>query len=107
MVVVLILICLYFAIYSSTTLVSLLLLGYAGITQFFPGVVLGLYWKRATMPAVFAGIAVGVATVAFLALTQRDPFFGFNAGFVALCLNFVVTVTVSLSRSPSPARDAR
>ena len=28
---------LYFAIYSSTTLVSLLLLGYAGVSQFFPG----------------------------------------------------------------------
>ena len=51
MVVVLSLISLYLAIYSSTTLVSLLLLGYAGVTQFFPGVVLGLYWKRVTMPA--------------------------------------------------------
>src|SRR5258708_3417297 len=49
-VIVLSLISLYLAIYSSTTLVSLLLLGYAGITQFFPGVVLGLYWKRITMP---------------------------------------------------------
>src|SRR5262249_195702 len=47
MVVVLSVLSLYFAIYSSTTLVSLLLLGYSGITQFFPGVVLGLYWKRA------------------------------------------------------------
>src|SRR5207253_3931227 len=56
MVVLLSLISLYFAIYSSTTLVSLLLLGYAGVTQFFPGVVLGLYWKRVTMPGVFAGM---------------------------------------------------
>src|SRR6266581_7014898 len=95
MVVALSLICLYFAVYSSTTLVSLLLLGYSGITQFFPGVVLGLYWKRATMPAVFAGMIVGVVTVAILALTKRDPFFGFNAGFVALCLNFIVTVVLS------------
>jgi SSS family solute:Na+ symporter len=102
-VVVLSLACLYLAIHSSTTLVSLLLLGYAGITQFFPGVVLGLYWNRATMPAVFAGIAAGVATVAFLAFTGRDPFFGFNAGFVALCLNFVVTLIVSLSRARPPA----
>src|SRR6266566_4890935 len=102
MVVALSLICLYFAVYSSTTLVSLLLLGYSGITQFFPGVVLGLYWKRATMPAVFAGMIVGVVTVAILALTKRDPFFGFNAGFVALCLNFIVTVVLSLSTAPSP-----
>ncbi len=106
MVVALSLICLYFAIYSSTTLVSLLLLGYSGVTQFFPGVVLGLYWKRATLRGVFAGLVAGVATVAFLAVTKRDPFFGFNAGFVALCLNFIVTVVLSLEAVPSPARDS-
>ena len=96
MVVVLSLISLYFAIYSSTTLVSLLLLGYAGVTQFFPGVVLGLYWKRVTMPGVFAGMIAGVATVAFLILTHQDPFFGWSAGFVALCLNFLITPILSL-----------
>jgi solute:Na+ symporter, SSS family len=88
---------LYFAIYSSTTLVSLLLLGYAGVTQFFPGVVLGLYWKRATTPAVFTGMAAGVAAVAFLMLTHRDPFFGISAGFLALCLNFSIAVSLSFA----------
>lgn len=96
MVVLLSLISLYLAIYSSTTLVSLLLLGYAGVTQFFPGVVLGLYWKRVTMPGVFAGMVAGVATVAFLILSNRDPFFGWSAGFVALCLNLVIAAIVSL-----------
>jgi solute:Na+ symporter, SSS family len=96
MVVVLSLISLYFAIYSSTTLVSLLLLGYAGVAQFFPGVLLGLFWKRVTLRGVFAGMVAGVATVTFLALTKQDPLFGFNAGFVALCLNFLITVGVSL-----------
>ena len=102
MVVVLSLISLYFAIYSSATLVSLLLLGYAGVTQFFPGVVLGLYWKRVTMRGVFAGMLAGVATVVFLILTHRDPFFGFSAGFVALCLNFLIAAIVSLL---APASD--
>ena len=96
MVVALSLICLYFAIYSSTTLVSLLLLGYAGVTQFFPGVVLGLYWKRVRMVGVYCGLIVGVAGTAFLVLTNRDPFGGWNAGFIALCLNGVVAVLVSL-----------
>ena len=95
-VIVLSLISLYLAIYSSTTLVSLLLLGYAGVTQFFPGVVLGLYWKRVTMPAVFAGMIAGVATVVFLILTKQDPFHGWSAGFVALCLNFLIATTLSL-----------
>jgi SSS family solute:Na+ symporter len=96
MVVVLSLISLYLAIYSSTTLVSLLLLGYAGVTQFFPGVVLGLYWKRVTMAGVFAGLIAGVGTVTALILTGRDPFFGWSAGFVGLCINFLITVILSL-----------
>jgi SSS family solute:Na+ symporter len=95
-VVVLSLVSLYFAVYSSTTLVSLLLLGYAGVSQFFPGVVLGLYWKRVTMSGVFGGLVVGVAVVVGLILSHRDPFFGWSAGFVALCLNLLVAVGVSL-----------
>ncbi len=84
------------AIYSSTTRVSLLLTEYAGVTQFFPGVVLGLYWKRVTMPAVFAGMIAGVATAVFLMLSHRDPVFGLSAGFLALCLNFLIAVFASL-----------
>ena len=98
MVLVITAVALYFAIYSSTTLVSLLLLGYAGVTQFFPGVVLGLYSRRVTMAGVLSGMVVGVATVAFLMLSKRDPFIGLNAGFIALCLNFAVTGAISLLR---------
>src|SRR6185437_8661744 len=78
------------AIFTSTTLVSLLLIGYAGVSQFFPGVVLGLYWRRVTMTGVFCGMAAGVGTDVLLMLTHRDPCFGINAGFLALCLNFAV-----------------
>ena len=95
MVVVITAIALYFAIHSSTTLVQLLLLAYAGIAQFFPGVVLGLFWKRVTMTGVFAGLVIGVVTTALLLLSKHDPFFGLNAGFVALSVNFAVTVGVS------------
>jgi len=35
--------------------VALLMLGYAGVTQLFPGVVLGLFSKRVTASGVFAG----------------------------------------------------
>lgn len=87
---------LYLATHSSATLVSLLLLGYAGVSQFFPGVVLGLYWKRVTMPGVFAGLLAGTGTAAFLVFTHRDPWLGWNAGFVALCLNFLIAVMLSL-----------
>jgi SSS family solute:Na+ symporter len=103
MVVALSLISVYFAIHSSTTLVSMLLLGYAGVTQFFPGVVLGLYWKRVTMAGVFGGMIAGVACAAFLILSKRDPFGGLNAGFVALCVNFATTVLVSMLAPVKPS----
>lgn len=105
MVIVLGLIALFLAIYSSATLVSLALVGYAGVAQFFPGVILALYWRRVTTPGVFCGMAAGVFTVVFLMLTHRDPVFGLSAGFLALCLNFAVTVGVS-SLSGVPALDA-
>jgi SSS family solute:Na+ symporter len=92
------------AIFSSTTLVSLLLTGYAGVTQFFPGVVLGLYWKRVTASAVFAGMISGVATAVFLMLSHRDPVFGLSAGFLALCLNFIIAIFGSLITA-APKKD--
>ncbi len=96
LVVVITLVALYFAIYSATTLVNLLLLGYAGVTQFLPGVLFGLYWKRVTKPGVFTGLVTGIAGVAYLVLTKQDPFYGINAGFFSLCVNFIVTIAVSL-----------
>jgi SSS family solute:Na+ symporter len=38
----------------------------------------------------------GVATTIFLMLTHRDPLLGWSAGFVALCLNFLITLVLSL-----------
>jgi SSS family solute:Na+ symporter len=102
MVVVITGVAMYFAIYSSSTLVGLLLFAYSGIAQFFPGIVLGLFWKRVTMPGVFAGLIIGLATAMILILTKHDPLAGLNAGFIALCLNAVVTVGVSLATAPQP-----
>src|SRR5580658_774742 len=102
MVVAISVISLYLAVHGSTTLVSLLLLGYAGITQLFPGVVLGLFWKRTTTPAVFTGLIFGVSSMATLFLTHHDPFLGISAGFLGLCANFTIAISLSLL-SPNPA----
>jgi SSS family solute:Na+ symporter len=84
------------AVYSSMSLVSLWLLGSAGVAQLFPGVVLGLFSRRVTTSGIFAGLVTGLAIAVFLMLTGRDPFYGLNPGFIALCFNFVVTGVVSL-----------
>jgi solute:Na+ symporter, SSS family len=84
------------AIHGSSTIVSLLLTAYAVMAQCFPGVALGLFWRRITGRAVFIGMIAGVLTAVSLMATHRDPVFGLNAGFVGLCVNFAVAVTVSL-----------
>jgi solute:Na+ symporter, SSS family len=83
------------AVYSSVSLVSLFLLGTNGVAQLLPGVFLGLFSRRTTPVGVFAGLLTGVSIAGFLTLTNRDPFHGLNAGFLALCFNFAVTVIVS------------
>jgi solute:Na+ symporter, SSS family len=91
------------AIYAPTMLVNLLLTGYSGVSQFFPMIVFGLFWKRATKPGAFAGLLVGEALVFYLILSGQDPLsiMGFNlhAGFVALVANFVVFIAASLATS--------
>jgi SSS family solute:Na+ symporter len=84
------------AIYSSPTLVALLLMGYGGVGQFFPGVALGLYSKRVTMPGVFAGVVTGEIVFVALSLSNHDPAMGLNAGFIALCCNVAVVAVGSL-----------
>jgi SSS family solute:Na+ symporter len=91
---------LVFAIFFPNELVNLLILGYDGVSQFFPGVVLGLFWKRVTRAGVFAGIGGGIILVFFLIISGRDPFLGMNAGFVGLALNALLTVSVSLMSKP-------
>jgi len=102
MVLVLSLISFYLALHSSTTLVALLLLGYAGVTQFFPGVLLGLFWPRVTAAGVASGLVAGLGTVAGLMLSHHDPFHGVNAGFLALCVNFAITLLVSKTTPEHP-----
>src|SRR6202140_5409888 len=88
----------YLAIHSSVSLVSLLLMGYAGVAQFFPGVMLGLYSKKVSGSGVFAGIICGVAIAAFLWLTKRDPWMGVNPGLIGVCLNLTVVGVIIFLR---------
>jgi len=83
---------------ARTSLVGLLLIAYNGVTQFFPGVVLALSPRTRPHPAgVGAGIIVGIATLAYFAAAHTSIPWGLNTGFLALILNVIVLVVVTLA----------
>lgn len=110
MVLVLSFISFYLALHNSTTLVALLLLGYAGVSQFFPAVIFGLFWPRVTTIGVASGLVIGLISASTLMLLKHDPFHGINAGFLSLLLNAFFTWLVSLlsprQTNPLPLSEA-
>ncbi len=106
------LVAVYFTLRGGETIVALLLMGYAFVTQLFPAVVCALMARNPmTRPGAVAGILVGVAAVAYVTLTHSTfvsllPFLPakageINIGFAALILNVVAATVVSLATRPS------
>lgn len=96
LVLVIMVVALLLAFYFPQALVNLLLIGYDGVSQFFPGVVLGLFWKGVKRRGVFLGLVGGFTLAATLVFSGQDPFLGMNAGFVALLVNTLMTVAGSV-----------
>jgi SSS family solute:Na+ symporter len=80
------------ALWSPNELVKLLIFGYDGIAQFFPGIVLGVFVRRITARPVMLGLLAGEVVVISLIWSGHDPFLGLNAGFVGLAVNGLVTI---------------
>ncbi|WP_353193600.1 sodium:solute symporter [Pandoraea pnomenusa] len=96
-----------FTLNGGQTIVALLLMAYALVTQLFPALLASLFAKNwVTRPAAFASIIVGEGTVAWVSLTKKSvatlfPFLpdalkDLNVGIVALVFNVIALVVVSL-----------
>ncbi len=83
-------------------------------SSFFPAIVLGIFWKRATKEGAIAGMLAGIGFTAayiiyFKFIPGADPahyWFGISPegiGTLGMLLNFVVTIGVSLATPPPPA----
>ena len=97
-----------FTLRGGTTIVALLLMGYSFVTQLFPTLLASLLpHNPVTKEGAFAGICVGVATVAFTTISHTSVAMLFpglpealrdlNIGIVALVLNVVALAIVSLA----------
>jgi SSS family solute:Na+ symporter len=92
------------ALVAPALIVVILLVAYDFIAQLLPAVVIGgLFWRRATLPGVLAGILVGWGLSGWWLLTKQDPIWGLNAGLVALLANIAVFFVVSLATRPPEA----
>jgi solute:Na+ symporter, SSS family len=96
-----------FTLQGGKTIVSLLLMAYAFVTQLFPVLAASLLRNNpVTKPAAFASIVVGVTMVAWVSLTKSsvaalfpflpDPLQDLNVGIVALVLNVTTLLVVTL-----------
>jgi SSS family solute:Na+ symporter len=108
------LVAVYFTLQGGQTIVALLLMGYAFVTQLFPAIVCSLMPRNPmTKLGAVVGILVGVATVAYVTLAHSTfvsllPFLPakaneINIGFAALILNVLAATAVSLATQPSGA----
>lgn len=86
-------------IYFPSLLLGLINVAYFGVTQFLPGVLAIIFWKRASKWGIAAGLIVGVCCVFLFGNFSIVPF-GLNKGMIALLVNAVVMVTVSLMCAP-------
>jgi SSS family solute:Na+ symporter len=95
-----------FTLRGGNTIVALLLMGYSFVTQLFPTLIASLLpHNPVTKEGAFAGICVGVATVAAISLTHTsiaglfpwlpETLRDLNIGIVALVLNLVALTVVS------------
>ncbi len=83
-----------------------------GASSFFPIIVLGIFWKRANRQGAIAGMISGIGFTMFYIIHTTPAFIGAEPWFlgispqgigtVGMCINFIVTITVSLMTAPPP-----
>lgn len=108
LIVVISLISFYFAAFSKTSLVDLLLGAYGGVAQIFPVMFAAFYWPRATGIGALAALAAGIATnCLFLVRVDLRPIPDLHEGIYGLIVNVIVLVVVSLLTRPHEERRVR
>ncbi len=86
-------------LYAPSLLVSLLLMSYSGMVQFFPGIVLGLKTKWVTKAGVASGLISGVFVVILTTYVWNNPL-QIHSGIWGLLVNLIVTIIVSKITTP-------
>jgi len=86
-------------IFFPSLLLGLINVAYFGVTQFLPGILAIILWRRASKWGIGADLVAGVFCVFLFNVVKLVPF-GINKGMVALLVNAAVMAIVSLMSSP-------
>ncbi|GAB5408352.1 MAG: sodium:solute symporter family protein [Balneolaceae bacterium] len=99
-VVIISLIAYYFAVFSETDIVSLLLGAYGGIAQIFPLVFAMFYWPRANGKGALAGLIGGIIVTLFFLYNPEFKPLPMHEGIYGLIVNISLLIGVSLATKP-------
>jgi SSS family solute:Na+ symporter len=108
----------YFTLTGGDSIVAILIMGYSIVTQLFPSLFASLLPHNPfTKEGAIAGIVVGLGSVAIVSMTGLNiatffpdaPIFikEVNTGFIALTLNIMVALLVSIATEQWPAPSKR
>lgn len=98
----------YLTLGASDSIVKVGLSAYSAIGMLAPGAVLALLWRRANAIGVLAGLAIGYLALLHPAATAlwHRLLPGWEPGLIALILNTVAVMLVSLAAGGLPSRRA-
>lgn len=91
------------SIYIPSLMLGLIALSYTGLGQMFVSLFLGFTWKRATKWGVICGL---LGSMVFIFAVPVMPY-GMSKGFIAILINFALTIGVSLMTKPDSVTMAR
>jgi cation/acetate symporter len=101
----------YFGIYPPAFVAQVVAFAFGlAASSFFPVIVMGIFWKRATREGAIVGMIVGIAFTAFYIISVK--FLGWKfwilgisgegIGTIGMLFNFIVMYVVSLMTQPPP-----
>jgi SSS family solute:Na+ symporter len=97
----------YFAVFSSFSLVYLLLLSYGFIAQLFPTLIALFYWKRSTPAGVIAGLLTGCVVVIVWNLVPSLQWQQIHPGIFGIAAHVLTLIVVSLRTQPMDEEHVR
>ena len=97
-----------FGVYRPGTIFTIILFAFGGMGLFVVPVLLGMYWKKATLPGAIVSVVAGMILMLLIQFKYKSWALGFHPLIVSALFALIVMVVVSqLTKPPAEAVLAR